>query len=673
MLASTIAIASPLKRSAMLGFVVTVLWTASAVQAQSGQAAPRAIPSLLQSYCLDCHAADSAEGNVDFETVFEPDTSFAKRFEVLSRAAELISDGSMPPQDEAQPSAAERVEFQDWFESKFVQSIQASPGAFRVRRLSAHEYRNTLESLLGFKLELAVIEAEQTLTETSLVMKLLPTDPPGPSGFTNDTSQNPLTLVLWEQYSLILDSALDDLLSQEHLPKELAGELERESVMDFLAGFRARAFRRVLAHDSQQLYQTQLHEHWMEHFGEKSDCSSAGGIAEFKQFIKQELKVTLMSPAFLHRGFLAQSESKNEVLPVDAFELAERLSYFLWADMPDEELMESASNGSLLLNENYRMQIRRMLASPKARNLSEDFAMQWLSLQEIENVSNNPPTMLALRSQPLDFLHYLFTEGRPLLELVDSSVSFINPHTARFYRNERKQLTAYRKQKGIEVEALPNQKILLEDTTPRGGILTMPGVLAMNRGPILRGTWLLERIIGEHLPDPPANVGQVPRSPPGQKLSFRQRFELHRSQASCAVCHDKIDPLGFSLEAYDAAGAFRKAADYKPTKQQIKRGEVPEGTIDTTGRLPSGENFEDFEGLKQILVGEKRRDVIENIARRMLEFALARKLEYYDKPTVETIVEELAKDPQSTFHDLIFAISESLPFTHTIHESDDAK
>ena len=201
----------------------------------------------------------------------------------------------------------------------------------------------------------------------------------------------------------------------------------------------------------------------------------------------------------------------------------------------------------------------------------------------------------------------------------------------------------------------------------------MPGVLAMNRGPILRGTWLLERILGEYLPDPPANVGQVPRSPPGQKLSFRQRFELHRSQASCAVCHDKIDPLGFSLEAYDAVGGYRRAADYKPTKQQVKRGEVPEGAIDTTGQLPSGEHFKDFEGLKQILVGEKRHEVIENITRRMLEFALARKLEYYDKPTVDKIVEELVEDPESTFHDLIFAISESLPFTHTIYESDDAK
>lgn len=673
MLAKIIAFASPLHRAAMLGFVLTVLWNVPSAHAQSGPADQLAIPGLIQSYCLDCHATHSAEGNINFEAVLAPDTSFARRFEILSRAAELISDGSMPPQDEAQPSAAERGEFQDWFESQFVESIQASPGAFRVRRLSAHEYRNTLESLLGFKLELAVIEAEQTLSETSLIMKLLPTDPPGPSGFTNDTSQNPLTLVLWDQYSLILDSALDDLLSQEHLPKELAGEPEREQVMNFLASFRSQAYRRELAQDSQQRYETQLHEHWKEHFGNKSDCSSTSDHTLVNQFVKQELKVTLMSPAFLHRGFLAQSERKNRELPVDAFELAERLSYFLWADMPDEGLLESASNGSLLIKEEYRKQIRRMLDSPKARNLSEDFAMQWLSLQEIENVSNNPPTMLALRSQPLDFLHYLFTEGRPLLELVDSSVSFINPHTARYYRNERKQLTAYRKQKGIEVEALPNQKIQLEDSTPRGGILSMPGVLAMNRGPILRGTWLLERILGEYLPDPPANVGQVPRSPPGQKLSFRQRFELHRSQASCAVCHDKIDPLGFSLEAYDAVGGYRRAADYKPTKQQVKRGEVPEGAIDTTGQLPSGEHFKDFEGLKQILVGEKRHEVIENITRRMLEFALARKLEYYDKPTVDKIVEELVEDPESTFHDLIFAISESLPFTHTIYESDDAK
>ena len=210
------------------------------------------------------------------------------------------------------------------------------------------------------------------------------------------------------------------------------------------------------------------------------------------------------------------------------------------------------------------------------------------SLNEIDHVSDNPPVRDALKSQPIDYLHYLFTRDRPLTELIDSTTTFINPHTAKYYPVDRKQMVAYKRVKGIEIEKVPNQQIKLKETANhRGGLLTMPGVLAMNRGPILRGTWILERILGDHLPDPPANVGQVPPNKRDEDLTFRQRFEIHRNNPACASCHDKIDPLGFGLQHYAVDGRFLPLGN-TANKRKQKAPPVDPDRLDSSGRLPSG-------------------------------------------------------------------------------------
>jgi DNA-directed RNA polymerase subunit F len=318
--------------------------------------------------------------------------------------------------------------------------------------------------------------------------------------------------------------------------------------------------------------------------------------------------------------------------------------------MPDAELMRKASLGELSKPEIYRSEIVRLLDDPKSRNLTEDFAVQWFSLDEIDHVSDNVPYAVALKSQPLDFVKYLFAADRPLLELIDSDVAYFNTLTSRFYPQDRKQLAKYRKPKGIEVEIVPNQQIRLQDTSERGGLLTMPGVLAMNKGPVLRGVWMLERLLGEPLPDPPPDVGQIPKNRNGQTLTFRERFELHRSKPACAVCHDKIDPLGFSLERYDKSGAF-----------VAKSGEA----IDTSGQLPSGEKFSTYQELKEILVTSQRDQIVRNIVQKTMSYALCRKLEYYDRPSVDKIVNELNRS-DGTYRDLIRLVAESLPFRETI-------
>jgi hypothetical protein len=608
-----------------------VLDSASADDSTSFESA---VKPILEKYCIDCHSGGKeARGEVDLSTVTS--INFADRFEDWESAIRRVKDREMPPESESQPTDDERKQLLDWYQAQ-VDSVAAHPGYFSPRRLCGTEYRKTLRSLFGFDLEVSIIEAEQTVAEKSLVMKLLQTDPPGASGFRNDTSGNPLTTILWDQYSYIADAGLEELFSRKRRPilEKITGPIPESGVElvhaeKLIHSFVPRAFRRGIP-------ESKLVE----------ITNSVRQSSDVEVALKIELKAVLMSAGFMFRGLLMEGEVDKQQ-PVDNFELAERLSYFIWGDMPDAELLELARSGTLRNPDVFAGQIKRVLDSPKSINLADDFAMQWLTLDQIAKQSDNPPQAEALRSQPIDYMHHLFAEGRPLLELIDSKTAFANPFTAKYYGKDSQQMTRYRKQKGIEVEIVPNQKISLVETKTRGGILTMPGILEMNRGPVIRGTWILERILGEHLPEPPADVGQIPASPPGKHLTFRELFEMHRSKATCAICHDRIDPLGFALQRYDGP-------NYKP-----------DADVDTTGHLPTGESFEDFAGLKQILVTTQREPVIRNIVKRTLSYALCRKLEVFDRPTVDKIVSELVAS-DGTYRDLVHQVATSLPFQQTV-------
>ena len=613
------------------------------------------IQPFLQTHCVRCHGGDDVNGEVDLSKI-RTEQDVRDGFEVWESVAQLLRDGIMPPEDEPQPNASETKQILDWYQDQFVDSVEAHPGGFRPRRLSAHEYRNTLHSVFGFPLEVAIIEAEQTVSEKSLVMKLLPTDPPGESGFKNDTSGNPLTSVVWDQYAYVIDFALEQLFSvSDKRPLEAIvgkmgdGGISREQAKKLLRIFAHRAYRRTI---DDELIARSL---------SSIDSCAKGDLVKQTQL---ELKNILMSPRFFYRG-LMMDVPRDLIAPVDSFEFAERLSYFLWADMPDEELIQIASKGKLEDDSVLEQQIDRMLASPKSRRLAEHLGVEWFSLDEIDNVSNNPPVADALKSQPIDYLHRLFTQSRPIMELIDSDVAFVNTHTAKYYPGDRQKLTPYKKLKGIEVERVPNQMIHLTESAYRGGFLTIPGVLAMNRGAVLRGTWLLERVLGEHLPEPPANVGQVPTNRRGENLSFRERFEMHRDNPTCAVCHDKIDPLGFSLQFYDDSGAHLVLE--KPSKKRkISAEDVAK--IDASGKLPSWRTFQNFQELKQILAGDEKEAIIRNVIERFLAYALCRKLKYYDRPTIDQIYAKLLR-PGATYRDLILEICNSLPMRKTVVRS----
>jgi hypothetical protein len=595
------------------------------------------IGSFLENYCLKCHGGEKVKGKINFVELLAENREITKDFKVWEKVLNVLEHREMPPEEEIQPADSDFERFQVWYRRKFVETIEAKPDVFKPRRLSAIEYRNTLESLLGFELKVAIMKAEQTVAETSLAMKLLPIDPPGETGFTNDTSGNPLTTLIWEQYDYLVDAGLSELFSPKRRSalERYTGTLDEsgtptsDQATAMLKKFFKLAWRRPIPEERLQKSIDAIE-------GKKNvDCENA---------LKTELKAILMSPAFIYRGLLAEG-NPGKVQAIDPYELAERLSFFLWADMPDEKLLNLAELGTLKNPEILHEEVVRLLDSPKSRSLSEVFASQWLALDQIAENNKNPPQALALKTQPLDFMDYLFREDRPLTELVDSNVAFMNPHTAGYYPGDNQQFPKYRKQKGIEVEAVDNHKILLKQVKERGGVLTIPGVLQMNPTPITRGTWILERILGDHLGEPPPNVGQIPPSPRGKKLTFRQRFEMHRTKAACAVCHNKIDPLGFALQAYHNTGAFKK--------------QTP--TSDTQGKLPTGETFENFEELKKILVTSRKRDLIRNIVERTITYALCRKMEIHDQPTLDQITDKLSEQ-NGTYRMLVREVVNSLPF-----------
>ncbi|MEM9017958.1 MAG: DUF1592 domain-containing protein, partial [Verrucomicrobiota bacterium] len=470
----------------------------------------------------------------------------------------------------------------------------------------------------------------------------------------------PISTVLWDQYAYFSEVALIRLFARgrpqslnglldEGLPKNYKHEdITPEMGQTILRNFATKAYRRPVAEEEFDTLTSPL------------EGLSGVKLVKALQF---EMQAILMSPGFLYRG-IKMEKTPGMQQEVDSYELAERLSYFLWEDSPDEDLFTLAADGTLTDPVVIEEQVSRMLKSPKARSLAESFANQWLALDEIDDVYNDPYLLDSYKSQPLDFLNYLFTENRPIMELIDSEVTFTNHVTASVYPKDRKKLEKYVKPKGIEKQVAPNQKLVLEHTEGRGGLLTMPAVLAMNHGPIIRGTWTLERILGEHMGEPPADVPPIEATLGNKKLSFREQFALHRADATCARCHEKIDPIGFAFEAYNDKGAYL-LGDMKSLPKNMQSKTKQDGPIDTAGKLPTGETFENFEELKQIFMTSRREAIVQNIVERTLSYALCRKLEAHDGPIVEAITKRMIAD-EATWQDLFFEVAKSLPFRETV-------
>ena len=613
------------------------------------------IRPILEASCLKCHGGETVKGRVDF-TEIRTEADADARFELWETVVEVVETGEMPPEDHPQLTPEAKKKIAEWYDLRLSAPVESRPGVFKPRRLSGPEYRNSLRSLFGFDLEVVVAEAQQTVAgEQSLVLKLLPKDPPGDSGFVNDTHGAPLSSALWEQYAFLTEAALEKLFAPKQravLKGLIGGEFPDEWNLEDFSEKQAEALVRYFL---PRAFRRHVPDSRLEEALEAIRGHSGRSLVAILKF---ELKAVLLSPEFLYRGMLMPVNAGGRQ-PVDSYELAERLSYFLWEDRPDDELMLLAQNGELSSSEALRDQVERMLKSPSARSLSESFGVQWLGIANLDALITNPIAHHSLRTQPVLFLNYLFTENRPVMELIDSKTTFINTGVSGFYGEDRGRMKLHPTPKGIERQTTPFERFTLEKASWRGGILTMPGILTMNRGPIQRGTWLLRRVLGERLGEPPADIPPIKPAPRGEKLTFRERFERHRSDVSCARCHEKIDPIGFSLDGYDTNGRF--------IKRDGKKGSASGSMIDTSGKLPSGETFTDYAGLKTIFMNSQRGRIVRNAVERTLSYALCRKMTRNDYPVIDQITEKIVEH-NGTWKDLFTEIVMSSSFRETIIE-----
>ena len=371
----------------------------------------------------------------------------------------------------------------------------------------------------------------------------------------------------------------------------------------------------------------------------------------FSEAMKLAFKAVLVSPQFLYRTPEAGEAAAGGVVAIGDHDLASRLSYLLWATMPDDELMTLARERRLHQPEVLAAQVRRLIADPRARALAETFAAPWLGLDRLDGLvidprrfpQVTPELRQAMYEEGMVYFLGLLQGGGSLLEVLDGDYAYMNALTAK---------ALYGLGNG-EVKAARMQKVKLGDTN-RGGMLTMPGVLAVTSmpsrtSPVKRGKWILEQLLDAAPPPPPPDVPDLGKqdTAANSALTLRQRTEKHRSDPACAACHRVMDPLGFGLENFDAIGRWRTVDDYG-------------APVDALGELPGKVRFGSPADLRRILLARKD-EFVRGFTGRLLSFALGRRLAGYDEVVADDLAEAaLATDAR--LDDLVLAIVTSYPF-----------
>jgi hypothetical protein len=355
------------------------------------------------------------------------------------------------------------------------------------------------------------------------------------------------------------------------------------------------------------------------------------------------IAATLVSPHFLFR--IEKDPLAGTIARVSDVELASRLSYFLWSSMPDEELLGLGEAGRLHLPDVLSAQVTRMLADPKASALADNFAAQWLETRSLDAVTRDQTLFPewgndlrdAMRTETRLFFDAVLRDNRPISDFIDGKYTFLNARLARHY--------------GIAGVEGPDFRRVDLTTDERSGVFTQASVLTVSSYPtrtsvVLRGKYLLETVLNAPPPPPPADVPPLDEKDIGLAVSHRARLEAHRADALCASCHNKMDPLGFGLENYDAIGRWR-----------TEDGAFP---IEATGTFPGGRTFASPAELKALL-RSRMPQFTRALAERMLTYALGRGVEPYDRLVVKDLVGKTAADGYR-IQALIQGIVSSVPF-----------
>ncbi|MBC8324957.1 MAG: DUF1592 domain-containing protein [Verrucomicrobia subdivision 3 bacterium] len=587
---------------------------------------------ILKENCFSCHGDGEAKGDFSLDE-FKTASDVHRGYKVWEKIRKLVLAKEMPPKNKKQqPDANQRELLVHWTRhtlDTFYHNSPPDPGRVTVRRLNRAEYNNTIRDLMRVDFKPA---------------KDFPADDAG-YGFDNIGDVLSMSPLLLEKYfaaaekiaaqtvavpdaeERVVPTAFQKSYFQYPIPRNQ----RRHAAEEFMRAFLTRAYRRPVKPEELQRLMLLA----------KRVVDEGGS---FEHGIRMAVAATLVSPQFLFRWeFDGAPNNPKAVRSLNEYELASRLSYFIWNSMPDDELLGLARRGQL--RKNLAAQIRRMLRDNKSQALVANFTGQWLRLRDLEiaqpdrrvfGAFNNELRADMRQETELYFMHVM-RGNRSVLEFLDSDYTIVNERLAIWY--------GLKNVKGGQFRSVSLKG------TPRGGVLTHASVLTLtsdpNRtSPVKRGNFVLENILGTPPPPPPDDVPDLSSSAE-LKGTLRQQMVKHRENPVCASCHQKMDPIGFAFENFDAIGRWRTLDNGAP--------------INAASQLDTGEKFRDATGLRKILALRKRDLFVRCFTEKMLTFALGRGLEFYDKRAVDGIMKQMERDGFK-FETMVNGIVKSLPF-----------
>lgn len=625
-------------------------------QAQEQYDYNKVLIPLLNKKCYGCHNTNKEKGGVNLENYKEKDRLISDG-QLWLKVVDQIKTRAMPPTAEGALSEKDFTTLVDGINSILQTSLQEkNPGRVTIRRLSHSEYRYTILDLLGVDFD---------------ARNYFPSDGSGGGGFDNQGGALFFTPLKLERYYDAADSIVNVVYKNAALWKKIVPVAYEQSwyerlinwikslfsdnykmlnspefaAEEVIVPFASKAYRRFLK-DNEKEKLIKL----FGHVYAKKD--SVNDTQRFNESIAETMKTVLISPNFLYR--VEEEPVKPGAYPLSDFEVASRLSYFLWTSMPDQELFNLAYQGKLHDTVVLEAQVKRMLNDPKSKRFAETFSTQWLGISKL--LDNQPladpekypefdmPLRLALYRETVEYFYYVLTRSRNMLELINSNYTFTNKRLSEFYNIEGG--------KGNEF-----QKTVLTDSS-RGGVLGMGSVLAttsfpLRTSPVTRGKWVMEQLLGISPPPPPPVVAELNEDPKAHsELGLKKILLRHRSDPACFSCHQKMDPLGLGLENFDPIGKWR-----------VSYGKAP---VDATGVMQDGSAFEGPKELKILLLKEKEK-IARNFSTKMLSYALGRSTLFTDEPALQRLDASLLNN---NFNPELFLVElvKSYPFLMKIND-----
>jgi len=593
----------------------------------------RELPSLqtFEKYCFDCHSDGVDKGGIDFDEIFKKRNSHKD----WGKIWEVIEKEQMPPAKKKQPSDKERESMMVAIEKTYfeIDRSKTYTGSIPLFRLSNSQFANSIKDVFGYY---------------SSVERQLPPDATS-MGFNNIGSTMNISPLLFERYQKVAFDVTRDMFqksstnssakkSAEAWMKKL-GDATPDRLLKVLKEVTLKAFRRPATQKEidglTKLFQTV-----------RSRTNSD------RKALMETFRAIIISSSHIFRTELHGSNKKmGNLIQLDEFALASRISFFLWNTSPDSYLLQLASKNQL--REKLPEVVNRMVKSGRFQNFSSSFGQQWLNIQYLQN--NVPDRKMfnfdrqllpRMKKETSYFLNYLFKENKKLDEIFTSKVSFVDKDLAQHYG-----IDYPKKGKGYA-------KVTFSENSHRVGLLTHPSVLIATSdpdrtSPVKRGLFLLESILGMPPPPAPANVPgleEIEKRNPKKHLTFKELLAIHRDNKACASCHNMMDPLGLAMENFDAAGRWR-------TKEKGKSIIIKEEW--------RGNKFDNFKDLQNLIAKDFRHKFIKCLTEKVMIYALARGMEFEDRISIMKIVDEL-KRSDAKYQDLLIAVIKSTPFQYRL-------